>query len=156
MSEHTTCPQDRLAAAKQKLLHSQAHIARWLEHTPAPAGPSVWVNAVQTALPVLQSPQGQTGWACWRIGRASIPNLRCCWWVRAHYCGGGNDLQRARTAPDRSTCPHRRNTMLYAVVLLLLVFWAVGLATANTLGGFIHLLLLMAVIVSQSRVIEKR
>jgi hypothetical protein len=61
MSEHSTCPQVRLAAAQQRLLHSRAHIARWLEHTPAPAGPSVWVHAVQTALPVLQSPQGQTG-----------------------------------------------------------------------------------------------
>jgi hypothetical protein len=46
--------------------------------------------------------------------------------------------------------------MLYAVVLLLLVFWAVGLVTANTLGGFIHLLLLVAVIVLLLRVIEKR
>jgi hypothetical protein len=63
MSEHATCQQDRLAAAQQKLLHSRAHIARWLEHTPTPAGPSVWVNAVQTVLPVLQSPQGQTGLA---------------------------------------------------------------------------------------------
>jgi hypothetical protein len=46
--------------------------------------------------------------------------------------------------------------MLYAVVLLLLVFWAVGLVTANTLGGFIHLLLLVAVIVLLLRVIEQR
>jgi hypothetical protein len=46
--------------------------------------------------------------------------------------------------------------MLYAIVLLLLVFWAIGLTTANTLGGFIHLLLLVAVIVLLLRVIEKR
>jgi hypothetical protein len=32
----------------------------------------------------------------------------------------------------------------------------VGLVTANTLGGFIHLLLLVAVIVLLLRVIEKR
>jgi hypothetical protein len=46
--------------------------------------------------------------------------------------------------------------MLYAVVVLLVVLWAVGLVTANTLGGFIHLLLLVAVIVILLRVIEKR
>jgi hypothetical protein len=61
MNEHMDSPEDRLAAAQQRLLHSRAHMARWLEHTPAPAGPSAWVYAVQHAMPLLRSPQGQTG-----------------------------------------------------------------------------------------------
>lgn len=46
--------------------------------------------------------------------------------------------------------------MLYTVVAVLLVLWLVGLLTANTLGGFIHLLLLVAVIVVLIRVIQGR
>jgi hypothetical protein len=46
--------------------------------------------------------------------------------------------------------------MLYTVVAVLLILWLVGLVTANTLGGFIHLLLLVAVIVVLIRVIQGR
>lgn len=46
--------------------------------------------------------------------------------------------------------------MLYTVVAVLLILWLVGLLTANTLGGFIHLLLLVAVIVVLIRVIQGR
>jgi hypothetical protein len=46
--------------------------------------------------------------------------------------------------------------MLYTVVAVLLILWLVGLLTANTLGGFIHLLLLVAVIVVLLRVIQGR
>ncbi len=36
--------------------------------------------------------------------------------------------------------------MLYTIALILLVLWAVGLVSSYTLGGFIHLLLVIAVI----------
>lgn len=37
--------------------------------------------------------------------------------------------------------------MLWTIFVILLVLWLVGLVSSYTLGGFIHLLLLLAVIV---------
>jgi len=37
--------------------------------------------------------------------------------------------------------------MLWVVFVLLVVLWLLGLATAHTLGGFIHLLLVIALTV---------
>lgn len=46
--------------------------------------------------------------------------------------------------------------MLWTIFVVLLVLWVLGLVTANTLGGFIHLLLLLAVGVVLIRVIQGR
>jgi len=46
--------------------------------------------------------------------------------------------------------------MLSTVVIVLLVLWALGLVTSYTLGGFIHILLVIAVIVVLLRVIQGR
>ena len=37
--------------------------------------------------------------------------------------------------------------MLWTIIVVLFVLWALGLATSYTLGGFIHALLVVAVIV---------
>ncbi|HUI57530.1 MAG TPA: lmo0937 family membrane protein [Bryobacteraceae bacterium] len=37
--------------------------------------------------------------------------------------------------------------MLWAVFAILVVFWLLGLATTYTLGGFIHILLVVAIAV---------
>ncbi len=44
--------------------------------------------------------------------------------------------------------------MLETIAVLLLVLWLVGMVSAYTLGGFIHLLLLIAVVVVLVRVIR--
>lgn len=36
--------------------------------------------------------------------------------------------------------------MLYTVAVVLLILWLLGLVTSYTLGGFIHLLLVVAVV----------
>jgi len=46
--------------------------------------------------------------------------------------------------------------MLSTVVVVLLVLWALGLVTSYTLGGFIHILLVIAVVVVLLRVIQGR
>ncbi len=46
--------------------------------------------------------------------------------------------------------------MLYTIALVLLVLWLLGLVTANTLGGFIHVLLVVAIVVVLLRVIQGR
>ena len=46
--------------------------------------------------------------------------------------------------------------MLWTIAVILLVMWALGLATAYTLSGFIHILLLLAIAVVLIRVIQGR
>jgi hypothetical protein len=36
--------------------------------------------------------------------------------------------------------------MLWTIAVVLVVFWALGLVTSYTLGGFIHILIVLAVI----------
>jgi hypothetical protein len=44
--------------------------------------------------------------------------------------------------------------MLWTIFVILLVLWALGMATGATLNGFIHLLLVIAVVVVLLRVIQ--
>jgi len=46
--------------------------------------------------------------------------------------------------------------MLETIAVVLLILWLVGLVSSYTLGGFIHLLLVVAVIVILIRVIQGR
>lgn len=46
--------------------------------------------------------------------------------------------------------------MLYTLAIVILLLWAVGLVTATTLGGFIHVLLVIAVVVVLLRIIQGR
>jgi hypothetical protein len=44
--------------------------------------------------------------------------------------------------------------MLYTIAAVLLILWLLGLVTSYTVGGFIHLLLVIAVIAVLVRVIR--
>ena len=46
--------------------------------------------------------------------------------------------------------------MLWTIFVVLLVLWALGLVTGTTLNGFIHLLLIIAVVVVLIRIIQGR
>lgn len=46
--------------------------------------------------------------------------------------------------------------MLYTVAVVLLILWALGLVTSYTMGGFIHVLLVIAIVVVLLRVISGR
>jgi hypothetical protein len=46
--------------------------------------------------------------------------------------------------------------MLETLVIILIVLWLLGLVTSYTMGGFIHALLVIAVIVILIRVIQGR
>ncbi|MHB8455582.1 MAG: lmo0937 family membrane protein [Acidiferrobacterales bacterium] len=37
--------------------------------------------------------------------------------------------------------------MLYAIAVVLIVLWLLGLVTSYTMGGFIHILLVLAIVV---------
>ena len=46
--------------------------------------------------------------------------------------------------------------MLYTIAIVLIILWLLGLVTSTTLGGFVHLLLVIAVIVILLRIIQGR
>jgi hypothetical protein len=46
--------------------------------------------------------------------------------------------------------------MLYTIALILVILWLLGLVTGTTMGGFIHILLVIAIVVVLLRVISGR
>jgi len=46
--------------------------------------------------------------------------------------------------------------MLWTIAVILLVLWALGLVTSYTMGGFIHALLVIAIVVVLIQVIQGR
>jgi hypothetical protein len=46
--------------------------------------------------------------------------------------------------------------MLFTIAVVLILLWALGLITSYTMGGFIHILLVIAVVVVLVRVITGR
>ncbi|HBA86449.1 MAG TPA: lmo0937 family membrane protein [Geobacter sp.] len=46
--------------------------------------------------------------------------------------------------------------MLWTIVVILLVLWLLGLVSSYTLGGFIHLLLVVAVVIVIINLIQGR
>lgn len=46
--------------------------------------------------------------------------------------------------------------MLYTIAVLLILMWALGMVTSYTLGGFLHILLVLAVATILIRLIQGR
>lgn len=44
--------------------------------------------------------------------------------------------------------------MLYTIAVVMIILWLLGIITANTMGGFIHILLVIAIVVVLLRVIN--
>jgi hypothetical protein len=56
---------------------------------------------------------------------------------------------------DVATQPEER-IMLYTIAVVLLILWLLGLVTSYTIGGFIHILLVVAIIMVLLRLISGR
>jgi hypothetical protein len=50
----------------------------------------------------------------------------------------------------------KENFMLYTIAVVLLVLWLLGLVTGNTIGGFIHVLLVIALVMILANFITGR
>jgi len=50
----------------------------------------------------------------------------------------------------------RRSSMLETIAIILVVLWLLGLVTSYTMGGLIHALLVIAIVVILIRVIQGR
>jgi hypothetical protein len=62
-------------------------------------------------------------------------------------------------AVRRSTCnpnPKGDLLMLWTIFVILLILWLLGLVTSYTMGGFIHILLVVAVIILIFRLVSGR
>lgn len=46
--------------------------------------------------------------------------------------------------------------MLYTIAVVLIILWLLGLVTSVTMGGFIHVLLVIAIVVVLLRIISGR
>ncbi|SJZ80768.1 hypothetical protein SAMN02745119_01706 [Trichlorobacter thiogenes] len=46
--------------------------------------------------------------------------------------------------------------MLWTIILVLIILWLLGMVTSYTMGGLIHILLVIAIIVVLVRVIQGR
>ena len=49
-----------------------------------------------------------------------------------------------------------RTDMLWTIAVILVILWLLGVVTSYTLGGFVHILLVLAIVVVLIRVIQGR
>ena len=67
--------------------------------------------------------------------------------------------EQARTVPGTRFAANRtleKQVMLETIAVVLLILWALGLVSSYTMGGFIHILLVLALVVIVIRVIQGR
>jgi hypothetical protein len=65
--------------------------------------------------------------------------------------------KRNGTPSHEGTCdPTERNIMLWTIFVILLVLWLLGLVSSYTMGGFIHILLVIAIVVLIINLIQGR
>jgi hypothetical protein len=65
-------------------------------------------------------------------------------------------MTRLSSPMARASRPRKEASMLWTIFVVLLVLWALGMVSSYTLGGFIHLLLIVAIAVVLIRVIQGR
>jgi mannose/fructose/N-acetylgalactosamine-specific phosphotransferase system component IID len=57
---------------------------------------------------------------------------------------------------NAQTNQEKVHTMLYTIAVVLLIMWLLGLVTSYTMGGFIHILLVIAVVMVLVNLISGR
>ena len=65
-------------------------------------------------------------------------------------------VRRITAAPRMLSLAPGENRMLWTIFVILLVLWLLGLVTSYTMGGFIHILLVVAIAVLLIQVITGR
>ncbi len=69
---------------------------------------------------------------------------------------GGGIMEEVEATPLFPSPGIEARPMLWTIALVLIVLWALGLVTATTMGGFIHVLLVIAIIAVLISVIQGR
>ena len=81
-----------------------------------------------------------------------------------HSLAAGGDLKCLTKIVFTTTCQTMTNfyrlkgetTMLWTIFVILLILWLLGLVSGYTIGGFIHILLVIAIVVVLIRIIQGR
>ena len=76
--------------------------------------------------------------------------------LRLRQCVAWPRARRADLAPRLHLHIAKEQEMLWTICVILLVLWALGMATTYTAGGLIHLLLVIAVVVMVIRLFQGR
>ena len=63
---------------------------------------------------------------------------------------------RERAGPQRFQNKRKGKHMLYTIAVVLLILWLLGLVSGYAIGGLIHILLVIAVVMVLLRVIQGR
>ncbi len=66
------------------------------------------------------------------------------------------DDPRIREGGSEGRQNAKGHIMLYTIAVILVILWLLGLVTSYTMGGFIHILLVVAIIAVLLRVINGR
>jgi hypothetical protein len=69
---------------------------------------------------------------------------------------GGRGVSAPRTGLEFRPKKPLEHSMLYTLAVVLLILWLLGLVTSTTMGGFIHILLVIALVVILVKVITGR
>ncbi len=69
---------------------------------------------------------------------------------------GTESVQFVCESPQTQVNSCRASAMLMTIAVVLLVLWLLGLVSAYTMGGFIHILLVLAIVVVLVQVIQGR
>ena len=71
--------------------------------------------------------------------------------------GNDGERERERSGSQRAKQKEeRRPKMLWTIFVILLVLWLLGMVSSYTLGGFIRILLVLAIVIVLIRVIQGR
>jgi hypothetical protein len=65
-------------------------------------------------------------------------------------------VHRQRSGPALSFLTGKELAMLSTLVIVLFVLWALGMVTSYTMGGLLHILIVLAVIIVLLNVIQGR
>jgi Flp pilus assembly protein TadB len=69
---------------------------------------------------------------------------------------GASLMERKRLELPGRMGIKRRRPMLWTIFVILLILWLLGLVSGYTIGGFIHVLLVIAIVVVLIRIIQGR
>jgi hypothetical protein len=79
----------------------------------------------------------------------------CCAYARSIIKLPRSRLRRP-SAADTHECEEDKMDLLITLAAILLILWLLGLVTSFTLGGFVHILLVLALVVVLIRIIQGR
>ena len=71
-------------------------------------------------------------------------------------CGIAQSDPAARRMLRSANITRKATIMLYTLAVILVILWLLGMVTSYTLGGFVHILLVVAIVVVLVRVITGR